>query len=260
MSANLACKPAEESKPYYEMAFEEYATTAHSRAVPKWSVLAIPPEKYSTTVLCQMGTAQLRVLAFLWGVKQDGSKDVVAERIIQRYQFRAKLSGETEQSLAKLPRKALVPIAKEAGVYHPWLNRDDLAKQLVQWRHSGRERVRIEIARARHESAIREAAKKGRYVPAQNLERYGLDAQGQYEPIIFGVPLSHAQQTAPEAVAAARNLPRDEFLFWIEKNKSYAAKLSFIEPGSLADGGALFWVLVQKAFTTPEIPPLFAGL
>lgn len=242
------------------MSFEEYAATAHSHSVPKWSVLAIPPEKYSTTMLCQMGKEQLRALAFLWGVQQGGSKEVLAKRIIQRHQFRLKLSEETEESLAKLPRKALATIAKEAGVYHPWLNRAQLAKQFVEWRHCGRERVRMEIARARHESVITRAAQEGQYVPAENLERYGLDAHGQCEPVIMGVPLSRAQRIAPRAVAAAKSLSKAEFLDWVKKNKTDAASLSFIEPGSLADGGALFWTLVQKAFTGPEIPPLFAGL
>ncbi len=251
---------ASEEKPYYEMSFGEYATTAHSQSVPKWSILAVSPSEYSVSRLCRCSREQLRALAFLWGVNRDGSKEVLADRIIKRYQFRLMLSLESEESLSRRPRKELAAIAQQAGVYHPWLNRKEIAKQLVQWRSAGRERVRIEIAKARHEQIVRQAARRGLSVPPDNLEKYGLDAQGHYEPTVLGVPLSHASRVAPEAIAAAKNLSEKEFLSWVSANRAASGKLTLIEAGILGDGGALVWKSVQKVFAPTDVPPLFDGL
>ncbi len=247
-------------KPYHEMSFTEYADTAHSQTVPKWSILAMSADEYTVSSLCRLSGEQLRALAFLWDVRREGSKEIVANRIIKRHQFRRMLSEATEESLASRPRKELASIAQEAGIYHPWLNRREMARQLMDWRRAGRERVRIEIAKARHERVVQKAARSGHYVPPENLERYGFDAHGEYEPVIFGVPQSRASRTAPEAIAAAKELSKEEFMAWIKANPGPAARLVFIEPGILGDGGSLFWKTVQAAAAPVDAPPLFAGL
>ncbi len=249
-----------DSKPYHEMSLAEYASTAHSQAVPKWSILAMSPDEYTVSSLCRLSGAQLRALAFLWDVRREGSKEIVANRIIKRHHFRRMLSEATEESLASRPRKELASIAQEAGIYHPWLNRREMARQLTDWRRAGRERVRIEIAKARHERVVQKAARSGHYVPPENLERYGFDAHGEYEPMIFGVPQSRASRTAPEAIAVAKELSKEEFVAWIKANPGPAARLVFIEPGILGDGGSLFWKIVQAAAAPADVPSLFAGL
>jgi hypothetical protein len=246
-------------KPYHEMSLKEYVATAHSQIVPRWSVLAIPPDGYSVPLLCRFSSEQLRALAFLWGVNQDGSKQALAERIIRRHEFRVMLSQESEESLARKSRPELANIAREAGVFHSWLNRRQISSQLVQWRSAGRNRARMEIAKARHERVVRQAARNGFYVPPENLEKYGLDAHGNQQPTIWGVSLSLASRVAPEAIAAAKSLSQDEFVAWIRANPAGAGRLMFIEVGILGDGGTLFWKLVQKAFTPAPVPPLFAG-
>lgn len=74
-----------ESKPYHEMSFTEYASTAHSQSVPKWSILAIPPDDYSIAMLGSLNGEHLRALAFLWDVSREGSKEILAKRIIARH-------------------------------------------------------------------------------------------------------------------------------------------------------------------------------
>lgn len=246
-------------KPYHEMRLEEYVATAHSQIVPRWSILAIPPDGYSVPLLCRFSSEQVRALAFLWGVNQDGSKQALAERIIRRHRFRVMLSEESEESLAHKPRKELASIAREAGVFHSWLNRRQISAQLVQWLRAGRDRARMEISKARHERVVRQAARNGFYVPPDNLEKYGVDDHGNQEPTIWGVSLSLASRIAPEAIAAARSLSQDEFIAWIKMNSAAAGRLVFIEVGILGDGGTLFWKLVQKAFMPAPVPPLFAG-
>jgi hypothetical protein len=124
----------------------------------------------------------------------------------------------------------------------------------------GRDRVRIEVAKARHERVVRQAAHRGFYVPLENLDKYGLDVQGNYEQTVLGVPLSRASRLAPEAIAAAKSLSREEFMAWIIKNPAAAGRIVFVGAGMLGDGEALFWNSVQKAFTPANVPPLFAGL
>lgn len=248
-----------EPKPYHQMTLEEYAGTPHSQIVSKWSILGIPPDNYSVAHLCRYSSEHLRALAFLWGVTRDGSKELLAERIIRRHQFRLMLSTESENSLARKARQELASIAREAGVFRPWLNRKEIAAQVVRWRDASRDRVRIEIAKARHERVVRQAAHRGFYVPFENLDKYGLDAQGKYEQTVLGVPLSRASRLAPEAIAAAKSLSREEFIAWITKNPAAAGRIVFIEAGILGDGGPLFWSSVQKAFKPAGVPPLFAG-
>ena len=130
------------------MTLAEYEVTSHSQTVPKWSILAVPPEQYSLAVLCRFNNDHVRCLAFLWGVNQSGSKEVLAERIVRRREFRVLLSQESEESLSRKPRAILITIAQEAGVYHSWLNRRELARQPKEWQRSTRQR---EVARARHE-------------------------------------------------------------------------------------------------------------
>lgn len=251
---------ASNSRPYHEMALEDYAATPHSQTVPRWSILAVPPESYSVAQLTRYGTGALRALAFLWRVRQDGTKHQLAERIIRRSQFRSRLAAQNESSLAKQPRKELLNLAKEAGIYHPWLNRKGIATSLIQWREDSRRHAAMEIAKARHEQLVQSAARKRLFVPDENLRRYGLDRNGDFEKIIFSVPVSLALQFAPEAMAAARSLSLTDFLAWVKDNSFAASKLVFIEPGILGDGGRLFWKLVQKAFSASEVPPLFAAL
>jgi hypothetical protein len=241
------------------MSFEEYATTEHSQTVPRWSILAIPPEAYTRTQLCQLGKEALSALAYVWSVKRDGSKEQLADRIIRRVQFRSMLARESEISLATRNRNDLISIAQEAGVYHPWLNRKDLAACLIQWRENTRRCAKIQIAKAQHERIVRTAARKGLYVPPDNLSQYGLDADGHREPTILGVPLSRALRFAPEAVTAARSLTTSAFREWVKANRDLSSKLVFIEAGILGDSGDLFWREVQRAFALPEVPPLFAG-
>jgi hypothetical protein len=247
-------------RPYHEMTLEEYTTTAHSQNVPRWSILAIPPESYSAEQLCKFGAEDLRALAFLWRVRQGGSKSGLAARIVRRSQFRDILARESESSLAKRPRKELLDLAREAGIYHSWLNRKEVAATLIQWRDESRRHAAREIAQTRHEEIVRTAARKHLFVPAENLTRYGLDRDGHLEPTILGMPLSRALQTAPEAIGAARTLTLPNFLEWVEEHPSLARRLVFIETGILGDGGRVFWWPVQVAFTPADLPPLFAPL
>ena len=260
MTNNVAADTKIDPKPYHKMTLAEYERTSHSQTVPRWSILAVPPEQYSLSTLCRFISDHVRCLAFLWGVNQSGSKEVLAERIIRRHEFRVMLSQENEESLSRKPRAILVTIAQEAGVYHSWLNRKELARQLKEWHRAARGRARTEIARARHELVVTRAAKRGLPVPIENLERYNLDEQGHRGRAICGMPVSRALQRAPEAVAAARELSKQNFLNWVEANPVEASRLSLLEPGVLADGGAWFWKAVQDAFAPAEIPPLFAGI
>lgn len=245
-------------KAFHEMTPAEYELTAHSQAVPKWSILAIQPGQYSASTICRYGADHVRALARVWGVNLSGSKIVVAEGIVRRRDVRAALSSETENSLTRKSRPALTVIAQDAGVYHPWLNRRELAALLIQWRRGERSRARREIARARHELLIIKAARAGLAVPLNNLEHYGLDEHGHRQPAICGVPLSRAVQVAPNAIASARDLSKGEFLDWIRSHPSAAASLTRIGTGILADGGVGFWRAVQVASAPAEIPPLFA--
>jgi hypothetical protein len=249
-----------EQKPYHEMTLAEYEMTSHSQTVPRWSILAIPPEQYALSILCRFSSDHVRCLASLWGVNQSGSKEVLAERIIRRHQFRVMLSRESEESLSRKPRADLAVIAQEAGVYHSWLNRKELARQLTEWHRRARDRARKEIAKARHELVVTRAARRGLPVPSENLERYGLDALGHQEHTICGLPVSRALRRAPAAVTAARDLSKESFLNWIKANPAGASRLTLIETGILADGGAWFWKAVQDALAPAEIPPLFAGI
>jgi len=251
---------ARNPQPYHQMTLGEYATTPHAQTVPRWSILALPAVTYSVTQLCRYGTEALRALAFVWRVRQDGTKHELAERIIARAQFRSQLAKESEASLAKRPRKELLELAKEAGIYHPWLNRNRITASLIQWREDSRRHAAMEIARARHEQLVQSAARKNLFVPDENLSRYGLDRNGDFERTIFGVPLSRALRFAPDAIVAARTLSLTDFIAWVRKNSLPASKLVFIEPGILGDSGQLLWKLVQKAFAAPELPPLFAAL
>jgi len=246
--------------PFHEMTLEEYAATSHSQKVPRWSILAVPPETYAVLQLSRYGSETLRALAFLWRVRQHGTKRELAERIIRRSQFRSRLAAQGESSLAKRPRKELLDLAKEAGIYHPWLNRNGIATSLIQWREESRRHAAMEIAKARHEHLVQSAARNGLFVPDENLFRYGLDRNGDFQNVIFGVPVNRALQFAPEAIAAARSLSLTDFKTWVKENSVPASKLVFIEAGILGDGGQLFWKLVQKAFAAPELPPLFAAL
>jgi hypothetical protein len=260
MTNNVAADMETNQKPYHEMTFAEYETTSHSQTVPRWSVLAVPPEQYSLSVLCRFSSDHVRCLAFLWGVNQSGSKEVLAKRIIRRHEFRVMLSQESEESLSRKPRAILVIIAQEAGVYHSWLNRKELARQLKEWHRAARQRARTEIARTRHELVVTKAARRGSSVPPENLERYHLDEHGHRERSICGTPASRALQTAPAAVTAARDLSKQNFLNWVKANPSDVLRVSLIQPGILADGGAWFWKAVQDALAPAEVPPLFAGI
>jgi hypothetical protein len=252
--------PGEHSlKLFHEMSLEEYAATDHSRLVPRWSLLAISPDRYTRTQLCRLPRSALRALAFVWGVTLEGSKERVADRIIRRVEFRTMLATETDVSLSTRQRKDLAAIAKEAGIYHPWLNRNNLASCVIRWREDARRHARLQIAAVQHERIVRSAARKGLTVPHQNLSRYGLDANGNAEPTILGVPLSSALQSAPEAIEAARKLPRSDFLEWVKMNADLSSRIAFIEPGLLADGGAVFWPGVRTAFQPQPAPPLFAS-
>lgn len=254
LSVPGAVKPA---KPYHEMVFDEYAATAHSQSVPRWSILALLPDTYTRTELCRYGRDALSALSQLWGVKRDGTKADIADRIIARVQFRSMMAEETAASLASRTRKELVAIATEAGVYHPWLNRKEMAAELIRWREDSRRNARFLIAKANHERLIRSAARKGLRVPEENLFRYGLDRDGHEEPTILGVPLSRASRVSPEAVEAAKRLSHPAFQDWVQANRDLSGKLVFIQPGILGDGGSSFWREVQRAFTVPDLLPLF---
>jgi hypothetical protein len=250
----------EPEKPYHEMTLEEYSAKAHSQSVPRWSILAINPDTYTAKQLCHHGRDALSAFAQLWGVKRDGTKQEIADRIIRRVQFRSMMAKETETSLAARPRKELAAIATEAGVYHPWLNRKALAAVLIQWREDSRRNVRLQIAKANHERLVQTAARKGVHVPEANLRMYGLDREGHYEPTILGVALSQAIRCAPEAVEAARTLTAPAFREWLAANPDLSSKLVFIQPGILGDGGHVFWREAQHAYTSPEVPPLFKNI
>lgn len=133
------------------------------------------------------------------------------------------MAKETERSLAGQPRKNLAAIAREAGVYHPWLNRKTLAATLIRWREDSRRNVRLKIAKANHERLVRTPARKGVHVPEANLRMYGLDREGHYEPTILGVPLSQAIRYAPEAVEAARTLTAPAFREWLTANPNFSS-------------------------------------
>lgn len=250
----------DQPKPYHQMSIEEYAPTDHSQTVPRWSILNIPPETYTRAELCEFGKENLLALAFLWGVKHDGSKEELADRVIRRVQFRIMLARETVASLAMRSRKDLSGIAQEAGVYHPWLNRKDLAACLMQWLHDTRRHARMRLAEANHERIVRRAARKGLSVPADNLSRYGLDAKGDGEPTLVGVPLSRALRLAPEIIDAARRLSLPAFRKWVKDNPNLSDKVMFLVAGILADGGDCFWRGVQRAFKPPDLPPLFTAV
>lgn len=256
MSASQGILPA--TKPYHQMSLKEYTATAHSQSVPRWSILAIPPDTYTHTQneLIRFGREAVKALALLWGVTREGSKEEITARILRRVQFRSMLAEETEISLALRPRKELVAIATEAGIYHPWLNRKGLAGLLIRWREDSRNNARTQIAMANHERLVRRAARKSLRVPEENLRQYGLDASGCYEKTTLGMPLSRALRFAPEAVEAAKTLSASAFREWVLTHQALSGKLVFIQPGILGDHGDLFWREVQRAFA-PEIPPLF---
>ena len=259
MPASISESGQNKPRPYHEMSLEEFVATDHSQTVPRWSILAVPPEAYRRTQLRQFGKDALIGLAFVWGVKRGGSKEQLADRVIRRVQFRSMLAAESETSLATRRRKDLIAIAQEAGVYHPWLNRKNLAAYLIQWRENARRHARIEIAKARHECIVRRAARKGLWVPPDNLSKYGLNASGSKEQTIVGVPLSRALRVAPEALAAARTLSLSAFRAWVQANHDLSSKLVFIDAGILGDHGNHFWREVQAAFAPPDLPPLFVS-
>ncbi len=248
------------AKAYYEMTPLEYEVTAHSQTVPRWSILAVPPEEYSVSALCRFTADHLRALAYVWGVNQTGSKEAVAKQIIGRSILRNRLSKETVESLSRMSRRELKLIAQDAGIYHSWLNRQHQARSLIEWHRAARIHARRTLAKARHELLVRKAARAGLCVPRENLEFYGVDIHGDREPFILGVPLSRAMRVAPDAMASAKELSKESFLAWISATPSEASSLALIEAGILADGGARFWHSVQQAFTASDVPPLFRAL
>jgi hypothetical protein len=223
-----------DTKPYHTMTVQEYAATEHSRIVPRWSILAVDPETYTISQLCRLGREALDGLAFFWNVNTAGSKQEVGERIIARVKLRKMLAQETEASLSSRSRPELRQIAEQAGVYHGWLSRPHLAACLLAWVKEQRQRSQFELARAKHGQLVQQAVHKGLPVSAEVLAYYGLNANGEQEPMMFGVPVSEAMKMAPELVRAAKHKSVTDFLQWVEAHPQESGRVAFIRPGILA--------------------------
>ncbi len=246
-------------KPYHQMTLQEYRATDDAKRIPRSSIAALPPNEYTPERLGKFDNAHLKTLAQLWGIPQNGNKPELVRRILRRKEFREQLSGHTIESLCGLSRKELTELAKEARLFYSALNKGQIAHQLIAWRSAERSRVEGQIAEARHFYIVRKALISGLSVAVENLERYGLDEDGRDERQIFGVPRSIAARRAPQAVAAARELSRAEFLSWVKDHPEQAGAANLIAAGTMYDHGALFWRLVQKAFEVEPQGNLFSN-
>jgi N12 class adenine-specific DNA methylase/2'-5' RNA ligase len=241
-------KGAEPSeKPAHEMTPEEFRATSKALSVPKSSILALGPKEYTPESLSKWGNDQLKMIARLWGVSQSGNKSQLVERIIARQQFRGRLSKETADTLSGKSNDELHRLAAEAGIYHSGSNKQTLVDSLLGWLKSQRENAKSVISSAHHESLVRTAAQSGKKVPQSNLDEYGLDAQGKYEPTILDLPISKFAARAPELFAAARRLTKGQFEAWLQENPRAVDQITLIRPGLGDSAAPIVWEQVQQA-------------
>lgn len=244
-------------RPFHEMSLAEYLETADSQVVPKSSILALPPDEYSVSRLSDCPIDDLKILASVWGVAQGGTKSKLAERIVRRRDLRQQLGRHTFASLSVLSRKRLASLAKEAGLFFSALRKAEIARQLLAWRDRERERAARQIAESKHFRIVQKALFRGLAVPTANRERYHLSENGSRERCIYGVPLSVAQRTAPEAFGAARALSQEEFLTWASNHPTEINRVTFVAVGIVYDR-AQFWRTVQRAFKPEPQLSLFS--
>ena len=238
------------------MTLQEYLATSDSQRVSSYSIAALPSSDYTVPRLAFFSKEQLDVLAQLWGVARNGSKQDLIQRIIQRKEFRERLAEHSEESLLALTRKELVEMAKETGMFYSALNKKEIAAQLPAWRKSEALRAAQQLGEARHFRIVQKALYAGLTVPAENCERYGFDSDGRPERQIFQVPRSVAARRAPEAVAAARDLSQSDFANWVQQNPEQARKANFITPGAMLNS-SLFWLVVRNAYESEAQGELF---
>jgi hypothetical protein len=244
------------ARPFHELTLHEYLATEDAQRVSRHSIAALAPAEYTLTRLSAFPMEQLKALAQLWGIARNGSKRDLIRRIIQRKEFRERLTAHSLESLLLMNRKQLAGMAKEAGLFYSALSKREIANHLVAWRKSEGVRAAQQLGEARHYLIVRKALRAGLNVTAENRERYGLDTDGSTEPVIFGVPRSVAARRAPEAVTAARELAQDDFNTWALENPNAAHKANLITPGAMLDN-SLFWVIVRKAYESEPQGSLF---
>ena len=244
-------------KAYHEMTASEYLLTDDSKRISKASIAALKPEGYTAGRLNQFPIGDLKILAYLWGVAQNGPKPVLIARIVRRKLFREALAAESVESLGGLRRRQLAQMAKEAGFFYSALNKAEIAAQLIAWRRAEGLRASQQLGEARHFQHVQRALFRGLKVPDANRDRYGLDVDGAFEPQIFGVPRSVAKRRAPEAVTAACSLPESEFVDWWKMHDSKVNEIFLINPGVSLCEPSLFWRVVRDAFAPALQPTLF---
>jgi hypothetical protein len=245
-----------EKKPFHEMTLQEYLSTSDSQKVSRFSIAALQASDYTAERLTNFPSEHLKALAQLWGVARNGPKQDLVRRIIRRKEFRERLLTYSPESLCQLPRKELVEMAKEAGLFYSALNKTHLATQLIAWRKSEADRAAHELGEARHFRLVQKALHAGLWVPVENRERYGLDTNGQPERQIFQVPRSVAARRAPEAIAAARELSQQDFQAWVQRNPEAAHKANFITASAMITP-SLFWSIVRSAYESDAQGNLF---
>jgi hypothetical protein len=246
------------ARPFHELFLHEYLATEDAQRVSRFSIAALAPGEYTPSRLSGFPLEQLKALAQLWGVARNGSKQDLVRRIIQRKEFRQRLTAHSQESLLLLRRKELAAMAKEVGLFHSALNKKEIASQLMAWRRSEGLRAAQQLGEARHFRIVQKALRAGLDVPAENRERYGLDTEGRPERQISRVPRSVAARRAPEAVAAARELSQNDFNTWAQQNPKAAHKADLITPGAMLDK-SLFWVMVRRAYESEPQGRLFGN-
>jgi broad specificity phosphatase PhoE len=241
--------PASTGKAPHEMTWREYTETPEAKnpVVPPHSPLAFRDEQYNRETVGALNGDQLRDLAYMWHVSQSGSKDALVDRILARYKFRTSLSKETAESLQEKSAVELKDIAKEAGIFTS-LPKKELSESIIRWRDAERQRAKDAIAATRHLTAVRNAARSGQEVPQENLDRYGIDAQGNPQPYILNQPLSVAEKRFGPALDAARSMSREDFAKWVNDpaNARAVGQVNMNGPGIMLDGGKVFYDIVQR--------------
>jgi hypothetical protein len=90
------------ARPFHELSLHEYLATEDAQRVSRFSIAALSPTEYTLTRLSGFPLEQLKALAQLWGVARNGSKQDVIRRIIQRKEFRERLTAHSQESLLAL--------------------------------------------------------------------------------------------------------------------------------------------------------------
>lgn len=233
--------PATAQPEAFDLTYDEFRRLPGARRVPASSVLAIEPNQETSETLQRFTRRELQLAALVSSSPRSGTKAEVAQRLVQTWQTRGALSGESVETLEKRPGSYLKRLAAMAGLYQAGTKYAQ-AVALINWRDQAREDGREEVSKAKWLASVLMALRAGRSVP----ERVRADIISRGEAwILAGDEADTADAQQPQVAATVSQRPlalpphreTSEALINSEPDAGAAAEQSPSEPGNAPNLG-----------------------